>query len=46
MSSTKVSIIIPTRHDRGYLRWAVESAQRQTFPSVQVVVQKGDYRSR
>jgi glycosyltransferase involved in cell wall biosynthesis len=43
MGQTKVSIIIPTRHDRGYLRWAVESAQRQTFPSVQVVVQKGDF---
>jgi glycosyltransferase involved in cell wall biosynthesis len=40
----KVSIIIPTRIDRGYLRYAIQSVRNQTYKNIELIVQRGDYR--
>ena len=38
----KVSIIIPYLKDRGWLKDAIESAEKQDFDSFEVIIQQGD----
>jgi glycosyltransferase involved in cell wall biosynthesis len=38
----KATVIIPSRNDRGYLKYAIESVKNQTKP-VKLIVQKGEY---
>jgi glycosyltransferase involved in cell wall biosynthesis len=40
----KLSIIIPSRIDRGYLRYAIQSVKNQTYQNIELIVQRGDYR--
>ncbi len=38
----KVSIIIPFREDRGWLKLAITSARNQTYPDTEIILAKGD----
>ena len=44
MEHTKVSIIIPTKNDRGYLKHAIASAEAQSYQNKEIIVVRSDER--
>lgn len=38
----KVSVIIPFKQDRGWLKQAINSVERQTYPNIELIIQQGN----
>ena len=42
MNLDKVTVIIPYREDRGFLKQAIESVKKQTYPNIELIIAHGD----